>query len=82
MYLVLSVYYSGKRRESDPLYRIAGELPNAAGANVRAYLEFKARGLKKKALGLGMAKSENYDEIQKTNALAEKILEISDKIEV
>ena len=56
LYLVMSVYYSGKKRDADPLYCTAGELPKAAGENARAYLKAKARSLYKKAAGLRASK--------------------------
>ena len=82
LYLVMSVYYSGEKREADPLYCAAGELTNTDGENVRAYLEFKARVLNKKVQGLSMAKDANIDEARKAQSLAEKLIEISGTIKL
>jgi tRNA (adenine22-N1)-methyltransferase len=76
LYLVMSVYYSGKKSEADPLYLIAGELPKNAGDNARAYLEFKAKALNKKAQGMSKSKNENAQESQKLKLLAENIMKI------
>lgn len=75
LYVVMSVYFSGQKREADPVYCFVGELPKNFDDNARAYLEHKARILNKKAFGLSKAKTQNSDEIMEINALAQKILD-------
>lgn len=75
LYVVMSVYYSGEKSQTDPFYCFVGELPNNLNDTARAYLEYKSRILNKKALGLSMSKIENLDEIVKIKALAEKIMD-------
>ena len=84
LYLVMSVCYSGEKREADPLYCASGELVNTEGEDTRAYLQAKARSLYKKAVGLRKAKIENKDEAEseaeKAQALADKLMQISENL--
>jgi len=79
LYLVISAYYSGGKRDAGELYYLTGELPSCGGGNARAYIEKKAHMLSKKAAGLNMAKNETEDEksaAQKAKALADRLFEI------
>lgn len=82
LYVVMSVYYSGKIRKIDTLYSYVGELALTGGKNGRDYLENKAKLLEKKAAGLSHAKNNNTNEAQEARILAQKIKEVCENMAV
>lgn len=56
LYLVISAHFTGVCAEKDRFYCAVGELWRNLGEDERAYLEYKARLLEKKARGLARAK--------------------------
>lgn len=79
LYVVMSVFYRGKKETTDELINYVGRLADNKDEITEQYLKKKAESILKHAEGLEKAKADNSDEIKHLKKLANEILNISEK---